>query len=379
MAGIYIHIPFCASRCIYCDFFSTTQLEARNRYVDAVCKEMEQRRDEILTTGETVATVYIGGGTPSQLDIADFQRLFDRLYSLFPISEDAEVTMECNPEDVSVMFLQALRQLPVNRLSYGVQTFDDNRLRLLHRRHTGKKAIDAVVLSHEAGYRNISIDLMFGFPGETLEDWEKDLHLALEQNVTHLSAYSLMYEEGTKLTLLRDEGSITPIDEELSLKMYDKLIDIVKAGGYEHYEISNFALRGYRSRHNSSYWQGTSYLGLGAGAHSYNGTCRRWNVSSLNNYIKGVEGGKKYFEEEQLSTTDLYNEYVMTRLRTCEGINEREFSCRFPTQKVDYFQKMAAPHLQSGNLVKRDGNICLSRKGLFISDTIMSDLFFVKN
>lgn len=379
MAGIYIHIPFCASRCIYCDFFSTTRLEKRSRYVDALCQEMEQRRQEIFSGEEPVSTLYIGGGTPSQLSITDLQRLFGKIISIYQLAPDAEVTMECNPEDITPEFLSELKKTPVNRLSFGLQTFDDRRLQLLHRRHTSQKAIEAVGLSQKAGFQNISIDLIFGFPGESPADWEADVRKALALNVRHISAYSLMYEEGTQLTRLRDEGKITPIDDELSLKMYEQLIDLLATGGFEHYEISNFALPGFRSRHNSSYWQGTPYLGLGAGAHSYDGKRRRWNCSSLDLYIKGVNSSSSYYETEELSPADLYNEYVMTRLRTCDGISLKEFRSKFSDELTTYFNKMSSAHLQSGCLEKADGKMRFSRKGLFISDSILSDLFYIEN
>ncbi len=379
MAGIYIHIPFCASRCIYCDFFSTTRLEERRRYVDALCKETSQRKSFFRQSGQPVSTLYLGGGTPSQLSISDLKRLFDTVYSNFDIADDAEVTMECNPEDVSASFLIGLKQTPVNRLSFGIQTFDDRRLRLLHRRHSSQKAVEAVEASQERGFSNISIDLMFGFPDETLDDWRQDVEQALTLGVQHLSAYSLMYENGTQLTRLRDEGKITPVDDELSLSMYELLTDQMKANGFEHYEISNFSLPGCRSRHNMSYWKGVPYLGLGAGAHSFKGNRRRWNVTSLNSYIKGVETESDYYEEETLTPTDQYNEYVMTRLRTCEGIDTEDFSKRFSSALVDYFQRMVSQHIQSGNVENADGKILFSRKGLYISDSILSDLFYIKN
>ena len=380
MAGVYVHIPFCASRCLYCDFFSTTALERRREYVDALLKEMELRKREKTDygTGE-VETIYIGGGTPSQLRAEEFGRIFDAIYAHFRVSENAEVTIECNPEDVDKRFLDGLKKLPVNRVSMGIQTFDDERLRFLCRRHSSEKAVDAIHILQDDGYENISVDLMFGFPGERISDWEQDLETAVGLDVPHLSAYSLMYEEGTRLTLLRDSGKITPIDDEQSLSMYTLLIDYTEESGYEHYELSNFSKPGYGSRHNTCYWTGVPYIGFGAGAHSYDGrSFRRWNVSSLDKYIKGVSSGSSYYETELLGDTDVYNEYIMTRLRTRNGIDLEEFDCQYGENEANtLFKEMMKRHLTHGNLAVESGHLHLTRKGLFISDSVMSDFFVV--
>ena len=285
--------------------------------------------------------------------------------------------MECNPEDIDHEFLTKLRHLPVNRLSMGVQTFDDERLRFLHRRHTSDKALEAVAACQDAGYGNISIDLMFGFPGETLEAWESDLTEALKLDVQHLSAYSLMVEEGTRLHQLMQSGALLPLDEETSLQQYIMLTEHMTASGYEHYEISNFSKPGFRSRHNSSYWQGIPYLGIGAGAHSYDGRSRRWNASSLDTYLNGVEQSQVYSESEQLSDRDRYNEYVMTRLRTSEGIDLSDFKQRFSPFHFRYLLENLKKHTDGGNVVKTADNIHLSVKGIYVSDSVMSDLFML--
>ena len=378
MAGLYVHIPFCASRCIYCDFFSTVRLEERERYVDTLHKELTNRLScSPWNTQTSFQTIYLGGGTPSQLTHEQLSRLFDHIYSSCSIEPDAEVTMECNPEDIDHEFLTKLRHLPVNRLSMGVQTFDDERLRFLHRRHTSDKALEAVAACQDAGYGNISIDLMFGFPGETLEAWESDLTEALKLDVQHLSAYSLMVEEGTRLHQLMQSGALLPLDEETSLQQYIMLTEHMTASGYEHYEISNFSKPGFRSRHNSSYWQGIPYLGIGAGAHSYDGRSRRWNASSLDTYINGVEQSQVYSESEQLSDRDRYNEYVMTRLRTSEGIDLSDFKQRFSPFHFRYLLENLKKHTDGGNVVKTADNIHLSVKGIYVSDCVMSDLFML--
>ena len=260
MAGIYVHIPFCKSRCIYCGFYSTTRTELRQQYVDALCKEIGMRKDNAL-----VETVYLGGGTPSQLSIRQLRQVFETIYKYNKVSEAAEVTIECNPDDVTEAFAEGISQLPVNRVSMGVQTFNDERLHFLRRRHTSAQVSAAVDRLRGAGIDNLSIDLMYGFPEETQKDWEADIRQACSLQVEHISSYCLTIEEGTPLARLGME----PCDEETERTMYDTLIDRLEAAGYEHYEISNFAKPGYRSRHNSSYWTGIPYIGFGAAAHSF--------------------------------------------------------------------------------------------------------------
>ncbi len=362
MAGIYIHIPFCASRCIYCGFYSTTRHELRQRYVDALCKEWLLRRDYIKE--ERIHTIYLGGGTPSQLTAAQLQQLFDA------VGTAQEVTMECNPDDVSEPFAQLLRRLPVNRVSMGVQTFSDDRLRFLHRRHTSHQIAVAVNRLRHAGIGNISIDLMYGFPDETLDSWHRDIDAALSLDVEHLSAYSLMYEEGTPLHSLLKRGRVTPCDEELELQMYADLIDRLAAAGYEQYEISNFARPGCRSRHNSSYWHGVPYLGLGAAAHSFDGHSRQWNVDDLEQYMTGVEQEQLVVEREEQDDTIRYNEAVMTSLRTREGL----LLAALQPGKAQYCLSQAQRFLDDGLLVQADGRLRLTRKGLFVSNMVMSAL-----
>ena len=346
----------------------------RQRYVDAVCREMELRSDYL--GGNTVGSIYFGGGTPSQLSADQLRQLILYIYKVYPVADDAEVTIEMNPDDVNDDYVALLRQLPFNRVSLGIQTFDDDRLRFIHRRHTARQAIDAVRRLQSAGYDNISIDLMFGFPGQTLAQWEADIDRALTLGVQHISAYSLMYEEGTRLHSMLTDGSVAEIDEELSLAMYQLLIEKLTAAGFRHYEISNFCLPERHSRHNSGYWNDTHYVGLGAAAHSYNGTARQWNVSNLKEYIEGVEAGQMATELEQLDDTQRYNEYVMTRLRTSSGIDLRQLQVRFGDGKLSYCRDMALPHIKNGNLCEDADchTLFLTRKGLFVSNQVMADL-----
>ena len=412
MAGIYIHIPFCRSRCIYCGFYSTTALDLRQRYVDALCREMEIRGTRKEEGGkrndEEIETIYLGGGTPSQLSAAQLHQIFEAIYIynnvygqnispssfLLPPSSTKEITIEVNPDDVTDEYAAALRQLPVNRVSMGIQTFDDQRLRFLHRRHTSRQAIEAVSILRAAGINNLSIDLMYGFPGETLSDWQSDIDSALSLNVEHISAYCLMIEEGTPLHRMLQHNGDCPlceqrselqgdcpqcVDEETERQMYYTLIDRLTAAGYEHYEISNFARPGFRSRHNSSYWNGTPYIGLGAAAHSYDIRSRSWNIADINAYIKGIERGERLFEEELLDNDTRYNDAVTVGLRTCEGIDLNAL----PKKYRDYCMKNARRYLDDGLLeLSVVGNLTsptlhLTRRGLFVSDMVMSDLMMI--
>ena len=372
MAGLYIHIPFCASRCIYCGFYSTTHQELRQRYVDALCLEMQQRDNHT----DAVGTIYLGGGTPSQLEPSQLQQLFYYINKVYGLSEGQEITIECNPDDLTPAYVEALAQLPINRISMGVQTFCDERLRFLHRRHNAHQIPKAIDRLRQAGFCNISIDLMYGFPGETISQWHYDIDQALALNVEHISAYSLMIEEGMPLhQLITDDSQL--IDEETERQMFFDLIDRLAHAGYEHYELSNFAKKPantHRSRHNSSYWHAIPYIGLGAAAHSYNGfDRRRWNVSNLQQYLDGIESGKPLFDYEVLDADTRYNEQVMTALRTCEGLGIDRLSPRHRS----YCLCQARRFITDGLLDYNGTALRLTRKGLFVSNMVMSELMIV--
>ena len=366
MAGLYIHIPFCKSRCIYCGFYSTTAFELRQQYTDALCCEIADR------ASGSISTIYLGGGTPSQLTLPQLHQIFDTIYKYNKVEKDAEVTIEVNPDDVTEELAAALPALSVNRVSMGAQTFDDERLAFLHRRHTSRQVGEAIDRLRKAGISNISIDLMYGFPEENLTSWQQDISTALSLDVEHLSAYCLMIEEGTPLYRMQ----ISPIDEELERTMYELLMDRLEAAGYEHYEISNFARPGSRSRHNSSYWNQTPYIGIGAAAHSYDGQCcRRWNISDIRRYIDGIRQGTCVYEEEWLDEDTRYNDCVTVALRTCEGINLKNLSARHR----QYCLENAQHFIDDGLLKLSHDNhqLSITRRGLFISDMIMSDLMLV--
>lgn len=375
MAGLYIHIPFCKSRCIYCGFYSTTDTTLRQRYVDAVCQEMisrsEKNEGENMRTG--IQTIYIGGGTPSQLTLGQLGQLLEKARTVFDVDDNAEVTVEVNPDDVTEELAAGLRAIGVNRVSMGAQTFDANRLRFLNRRHTARQVEEAVSLLRQSSFDNISIDLMYGFPDETLNDWQQDIDAVLRLGVEHLSAYCLMIEEGTPLHQWAADNGQWAMDEELERAMYYTLIERLTAAGYEHYELSNFAKPGRHSRHNSSYWKDIPYIGLGAAAHSYDGQCRRWNVSNLLYYIKGIENGQPSFEQEELDEDTHYNDRITVALRTCEGLSLSELTDR----QQKYLLRSAQRYLDDGLLELLDGCIKLTRKGLFVSDMVMADLMMV--
>lgn len=370
-ASLYIHIPFCASRCIYCGFYSTTSLSLRERYVGALCKEME-----LLPYKPEIGTIYLGGGTPSQLSNQCLEKLFTHIYNVYDVDGDAEVTMECNPDDIVEGIF---RDLPVNRVSMGAQTFSDERLHFLHRRHSAAEVDKAMNILRQDGIANISLDLMFGFPDETMDDWKADIRHALSLHPEHLSAYGLMYEEGTPLYHMLEHGQVKEIDEELSLNMYSELIDSLSASGFEHYEISNFArldeqaVSPWRSKHNSSYWHDVPYIGLGAGAHSYYQRTRHWNPDNIIRYMESIGNGILPYEEEEIDDDTHYDDIVTTALRTREGID----LSLLDEKHRSYLLKNAEDYLKRGLMALDNDHLHLTREGINISNRIMSDLMDV--
>ena len=366
--SLYIHIPFCASRCIYCGFYSTVLPQWQEPYVKALCHEMTLRRDYLTSR---VHTIYIGGGTPSQLSPALLQQIVESIKQNFTLADNLEFTMECNPDDVTTDYARDVSQLGVNRVSMGAQTFSDARLHFLHRRHTAAEVRSAMDALRQAGIRNISLDLMFGFPDESLDDWRSDLQQCLALKPEHISAYSLMYEEGTPLMRLREQGRVKEVDEELSHRMFFLADEVLEQAGYEHYEISNYALPGYR--HNSSYWQDVPYIGLGAAAHSYDGHSRQWNVADLRQYIASIVQDHIPMERELIDAPTHYDDLVTTALRTRDGLSLAQLEPRFR----DYALKAAQPYLADGSLELLGDRLRIARQALYISDEIMADLMYV--
>ncbi len=361
MSGIYVHIPFCKKRCTYCSFYSTTLLSNIDKYIDAVCREAVSK--SFFLDDSNVTTLYFGGGTPSLLDHTHINRLYDTLTKVFKMNKLKEFTLECNPDDVDDRFILGLKKTAVNRVSLGVQSFDDNLLNFINRRHNSTAAVTAVKKLQECGYTNISIDLIYGIPGQSLASWKDSVKQAIELNVTHISAYNLSFDEGTPMFSFANKAP----DDETCLNMFKYLCAQLKSAGFEHYEISNFAKGGFRSLHNTSYWTGIPYLGLGAGAHSFNGKERFWN-----NEIK-VSGDNIVWssEKEKLSERDIFNELILTSLRTKEGIDTGKVNKYF----AEHFNKIADKYCVDGLLKMSESGISLTEKGIFLSDMIIRDFF----
>ena len=376
MAGVYVHIPFCASRCSYCDFFSTLRLdEVGHDYVEALIAEARLRKAEL--NGEPVKTLYMGGGTPSQLPLPLLARLIDGLKATLDLNAVQEFTLEANPDDVTPEWSAAVRALGVNRVSMGVQSFQDAVLRLVGRRHTARQAIDAVASLRHAGIDNISIDLIYGLPGQTLETWAESVRQAVDLRPQHISAYGLTYEPGTRLWQQRECGEVVEASEDQYLDMYRILVGLLQVAGYEHYEISNFALPGYRSRHNSSYWNETPYLGLGAAAHSYDGTMRRSNPADLCGYITRITSGQPACQVEDLAWWERYDERVMLGLRTADGVDAHRLRSDFGDKAWAHFVSEARRHIDAGNMIcTDDGRYILTSEGIVLSDSVMRDLMW---
>ncbi len=374
MSGLYLHIPYCKSRCIYCDFYTTARRQDEHaRYIYALCEEIRLRRSFLSST--PLSTIYLGGGTPSLLSPDLLHQIFDTISRHYAIAPDAEVTLEGNPDDMQPDYIAALRLLPINRISLGLQTFDNADLRLLGRRHTAEQAEQAIHLLHDAGFHNISLDLIYGLPHDTLPKWEDTLRRAFALPISHLSAYALIYEAGTPLMKMKLAGQVQEATDEESLLYFQTLIDTAAAQGFEQYEISNFALPGRHSRHNSSYWQGTPYLGCGAAAHSYDGTHRYANAPDLSAYIKaqGDVQQANLISQEILTDDERYNDFVLTRLRTMAGIDTQELYQLFGTPYHTYFMRQVQRFLRHKTLEQEGSVIRLTRQGIFISDAIMAD------
>lgn len=375
MAGLYIHIPFCESKCIYCDFYSmANNNHLIDKYINALLVEAAQRKNEL--NSETITTVYLGGGTPSLLSITQLSKLVNGLKKVFDFSDVEEFTIEVNPDDVTADYIQQAKSLGINRVSMGVQSFCDEDLRFINRRHTAKQATDAIHIIKEAGIDNISIDLIYGIPGQNIEIWKNNVDTAISLSVQHISAYTLMYEKGTRLSVMRSLGKITEVDDDVVAAMYDYLVAQLKSNGYIHYEISNFALPGFHSRHNSSYWNLTPYLGLGVAAHSFDGTVRRFNPSNLKKYLDALGEGNLCVEVENITQAEKYDEYVMLRLRTADGIDADELMHRFGEEYYQFFIEKAKPLVSEGSLINENGRYYIPENHIMISDNITCDLLW---
>ena len=373
MAGIYIHIPFCKKACHYCNFhFSTTFESYRTRMIAAIAKEIEQRASEI--SNKNIQSVYWGGGTPSLLTRDEFFLIYDTLLRHFNIEVNAEITLEANPDDLTDNYLQMLSTTPVNRLSIGIQSFFDEDLKYMNRAHHAAQANNSLKKALELGFE-VSCDLIYGTPTLSNEHWLENLKILTDLKVGHISAYALTVEPTTALNTLIQKKKMAAPDENVAALQMEILMQQLSVAGYEHYEISNFALPGKRAVHNSSYWKGIPYLGVGPSAHSYDGTSRSWNIAENMTYIKAIENGNSYRETETLTAEDLHNEYIMTALRTMEGIQLNYLEQQFGTQAAEAFLKNMLTFVNNGWVIASDRQYKLSQQGKLYTDYISSQLF----
>jgi oxygen-independent coproporphyrinogen III oxidase len=373
MAGIYIHIPFCKRACHYCNFHFSTSLKLKNAFVDALLKEITIRQNYLA--GNQVKTIYLGGGTPSMLDASDLYEILKSVQQHFQVEPTAEVTLEANPDDISLEKLRWWRELGVNRLSIGIQSFFEEDLRWMNRAHDAKQARQCIETAQAEGFENISIDLIYGAPTLTDQNWILNLQTAVAFNIPHLSCYALTVEPGTALDVMTRRKKVPEIASEDQARQFHLMTNLLQSAGYDHYEISNFALPGKRSRHNSAYWSGETYMGLGPSAHSFNGYSRQWNVSNNASYIQMLRQARVPFEVEVLTDVQRFNEYVMTSIRTIEGTDLRRVAERFGnTMKERLSEKLAAFQSKGWVRVIKEA-IILTEEGKLFADGIAAELF----
>ncbi len=372
MAGIYVHIPFCRSKCFYCGFYSVASLQLKEAYIKALCREMELRK-EYLPEGP-VSTLYFGGGTPSCLEEGELAGIMAGMDRYWDLSALRECSLEMNPEDADESKLRAFRRLGVNRLTIGVQSFDDTVLKRVNRTHSARQALEAIDKAHRSGFDNVGIDLIIGLPGSTPDDLLRELEMVKTLDISHISVYILSIDSNTVFEKLSERGKFSPQDNDLLAEQYLMMSDFLKNIGYEHYEISNFARDFKYSRHNTSYWQQVPYLGLGAAAHSYDGVSRQWNISHLKRYIDGLGEGVLLFDKEEIDDRDRFNEYLMTNFRTMWGIDTGCLAAAFPGWWGEVSRKFGG-YVERGLMLEEGGRMRLTERGWLLSDGICSDLF----
>ncbi len=378
--GIYIHIPFCKQACHYCDFHFSTSLKKKSELVNALVKELQLRKDEFKNT--TVETIYFGGGTPSLLTIDELRLLIDEVYKNYSVAENPEITLEANPDDLvsiraqSKTIFEEYKSVGINRLSIGIQSFFEADLKLMNRAHNAEEAKNCLQEATKH-FKNISIDLIYGIPGLTNENWIKNIETVLSFNIPHISSYALTVEPKTALDTFIKKGLVKNVDDDLAQQQFHILIEKLEASGFVHYELSNFGKPDYFSKNNSAYWQGKPYLGIGPSAHSFNGNERGWNVRNNSKYIKAIEQSILPIEIEILSITDKYNEYVMTGLRTLWGVSLEKVERDFGENYKIYLLEQAEKHFLEHLLYLDDGKLLVTKKGKFLSDGIASDLFML--
>lgn len=377
MAGIYVHIPFCKKICSYCDFYKIVAPENKKPLIEAVIRELNTRADYL--GAEKIGTIYLGGGTPSVLSVNETESIISAIYKKFRVEENCEITSELNPDDVDFSYMTGLKSAGINRISLGIQSWRDPDLKMLNRRHDSARAAKALTDTFNAGFNNVTIDLIYGLPGMTTSDWEANLDRSLEYEIKHLSAYHLTIEPSTAFWKMKEQGLIEEPDEEESNSQFSLLIDKMDAAGLIHYEISNFGREGYFSRHNTSYWQQVNYLGIGPSAHSFNGYSRQWNVKNVEEYISAVNSGSIFYEKEELDTRTRFNEYIMTSLRTMWGIDLEYVENSFEKEGYDYILNLSGKFRQYGLMKLDKKNLVLTDQGKMISDNIISEFMMAGN
>jgi oxygen-independent coproporphyrinogen-3 oxidase len=376
LAGLYIHIPFCKNACHYCDFHFSISLGQLSAMMNAIKKEISSRKD--FLGGESLDTIYLGGGTPSILSADQLKSLFRIIMENYEIMKDPEITIEANPDDMEPAYLEDLLKIGINRLSIGIQSFHEDDLRFMNRRHGRKQSHNCLEIARKAGFENVNIDLIYGVPGLTMEKWNKNLDIAISYLPVHIAAYHLTYEKGTVLDYRRIKNRFMIKDEKDSQDHYNLLVDKLQQSGYQHYEISNFAQPGYISRHNSAYWNDKKYLGAGPSAHSFNRRVRRWNIAKNTSYINFVKQGSVYHEQEELDNNTRFNEYLMTSLRTMWGIDLEYILQAFGHSYKEHCLLQAKSFLQSGKMNRNANKLVLSKEGMFIADHIIEAMFLEK-
>jgi oxygen-independent coproporphyrinogen-3 oxidase len=373
MAGIYIHIPYCRKLCYYCDFHRALYAGDAGAFLNALAREIDLREDYL--DNEPIETIYFGGGTPSVLKIQELNFITEKIQQKFSVADSAEITLEANPDDLDVSYINGLRHdTAVNRLSIGIQSFNDAELKLMNRRHNARQALQSVSEAKKAGFTNISIDLIYGIPGMTTGEWTKNLSLAMDPGITHISAYHLTFEPGTVFYKYLNEGKLIAPSEEESLSQYETLINMTHKNKFIHYEISNFGREGYFSLHNTSYWRQKKYMGLGPSAHSYNTVSRQWNVADNKKYIYSINKGIVRARKEILDKKTRFNDYLLTSLRTMWGTDMEYVAAAYGPEYSDYLEAGIIKFLSAGTMIKNKNILTLTDKGKFISDYIISEL-----
>jgi oxygen-independent coproporphyrinogen-3 oxidase len=373
MAGLYIHIPFCKQKCHYCNFFSLASTKYKTQFIDALIKEIELQKSYLQS--ESLTSIYFGGGTPSLLNENELHSLFDKIHSTFTVETNAEITFEANPDDLSKSYLKILSNSPVNRLSIGIQSFNDSELIYLNRLHTSQEAIRAIQNAQDLGISSLSLDLIYGIPMATNESWLRNLNQFKALDVNHLSAYNLTREENTAYDSFIKKGKYSAPNDVQGAEHYHLLLNFAKETGLEQYEVSNFAYDKKYAVHNTNYWKREKYLGIGPSAHSFNLINRSWNIAQLNAYIKSINNGLLPNETEVLTIIDKWNELIMTGLRTKWGIDLNYLEENFELVWIQDFKKNAQKHIENGKMVQNKNHFHLTENGLFFADGIASDLF----